>query len=219
MADGKVMLEMGNGASIDFVHYMKDGKARELLRKLKSMGLSDEVDRCFKEAKEPLLEGLWMEWLSMTKRGHKQPSEEKNTASMAYSHVTEYGELIGVDDTGMLVSVYVPAEGLPLYPHDERTEEPRFTAEKMEAFYSRMLDSPWDDGEYIDRKSMNLNILSSDAYTIRIRGKLIKRDLMKKAIRYLADPLRVRYDGRDMLLFQSDTKLGTSYVFMRHYTF
>ena len=206
-----------NGMKVDFEHYMASPKAGELLKKLMQMGLRDEVDRCFAES--GLKGPVYRQWLVMTKRSTKQTMEEKSIGNMKYAHVTDYGELIGVDETGMMVAVYTPADGIELWPHDEKSEEPRFTPRLMEAFYDRMLSRSWDDGQTANKKELKLNLMSSDAYTVKIRGMLLKRDLMKSGLKYLADAITVRYDGQEMLLFESTTKLGTSYVFMRHYAF
>lgn len=214
----KVMISV-NGMDIDFVRAMQSKKAAELLKNLKSMGQADEVDRCFAEADDPLLSKIRREWLVMTKRSAKQSSQEKAVGSMDHVCVTEYGELLGIDKSGMLFAAFIPNDNVELWDHQETEDTPGFTKDRIIAFYEKMLESEWDEGKEADKKMIRLNVISSDAYTMKMRGMLLKRSLIKDSLKYLADRITVRYDGKDMIMMQSAVPTGVCYVFMRRYTF
>lgn len=218
MKTDRIMLNV-NGMEIDFRHYMGMPKAKDLLKKLKDMGLTDEVDRCFAMADDPSLSHIQREWLVMTKRSTKQSSQEKAIGGMNHVAITEYDELLGIDKEGMVFAAFIPDEGVALWDHEETEDEPGFTKERMLSFYERMVDKEWDEGIQIDKKALRLNIISSDAYTVKMRGVLLKRSMVRDSLKYLADSIAVRYDGGDMLMMESKVPTGVCYVFMRRYAF
>lgn len=208
-----------DGMKVDFIRIMRTAKAKDLLKRLREPDRMADVDRCFEEADDPSLSHIRREWLVMTKRSTKQSSQEKAIGVMDHVAVTEYGELLGIDKDGMAFAAFIPNDEVELWDHEETKDEPGFTKEKMVAFYDRMLDKEWDEGIQIDKKALRLNIISSDAYTVRMRGILLKRSVLKDTLKYLADRISVRYDGEDMLMMESRIPTGVCYVFMRRYTF
>lgn len=216
MAD--IVLDI-DGMKVDFIKIMKKAKAKDLLKQLREPDQIANVDRCFEEADDPSLSHIRREWLVMTKRSTKQSPQEKAIGGMDHVAVTEYGELLGIDKSGMAFAVFIPNDEVELWDHKETEDEPGFTKDKMIAFYEQMLDKDWDKGVEIDKKSLRLNIISSDAYTVKMRGVLLKRSVLKDSLKYLADRISVRYDGGDMLMMESRVPTGVCYVFMRRYTF
>ena len=140
MAD--IVLDI-DGLKVDFIKIMKTAKAKDLLKRLREPDQIANVDRCFKEADDPSLSHIRREWLVMTKRSTKQSPQEKAIGGMDHVAVTEYGELLGIDKSGMAFAAFIPDDEVELWDHKETEDEPGFTKERMISFYEQMLDKEW----------------------------------------------------------------------------